>query len=148
MPVFATIASHSSPLTGADIEAAAAIIAATDPATTAAEPEAAMLDTPKPRRRRGPGAVDPASTALAPMATVPAPSDYQGNLNLHNSYRAQHQSTGPLVWDDVVAASALAYASQCKWPHDPANNVYGENLYVHSQWTNTVTQQAAGIKAW
>jgi hypothetical protein len=82
------------------------------------------------------------------MATVPPPTDYKGNLDLHNTYRARHQSTGPLVWDDVVAASALAYASKCLWPHDPDNNAYGENLYVSSQWTNTVTQQAAGVKAW
>jgi hypothetical protein len=85
------------------------------------------------------------------MATVPAPAEYTGNLNQHNSYRAQHQNTGALVWDDVVAASALAYASQCRWPHDPANNVYGENLYVSSavlSSANTVTLQAAGITKW
>jgi hypothetical protein len=55
-----------------------------------------------------------------------------------------------MQWDDVVARSAQDYAKRCIWGHDPANSVYGENLFVSSSYSDAtkITQQEAGIKGW
>lgn len=105
--------------------------------------------------------VPPAEARFAPMTAmslsaepsasimaVTVPSNYQGNLDLHNSYRALHVDTPALTWDDTVAASAAAYAAKCVWGHDSANSQYGENLYAYSAAIDQVQFQADGLKAW
>lgn len=107
----------------------------------------AMVDKPRPRRvprrRIAPGGLstaDPLAAAAIPppealsgpqvTAVVAPPADYARNLQVHNSYRARHQNTPAMQWDNIVASSAQAYANKCIWGHDSANNAYGENLYV------------------
>lgn len=86
-------------------------------------------------------------TGYAASGTSP-PAFYQANLDIHNSYRAKHKSTPPLVWDDTVASSAYSYASRCIWGHDSSNSQYGENLYAYSLDNNKAQFQATGLKAW
>lgn len=92
-------------------------------------------------------ALDP---LVAPTAIVTPPADYKANLDQHNAYRARHQSTPAMGWDDQVAASALAYAQKCIWAHDAANTAYGENLYAFSLYSDAmrVQYQLDGLKAW
>jgi uncharacterized protein YkwD len=96
--------------------------------------------------------IPPSETLSGPQVTavVAPPADYARNLQLHNSYRARHQNTPAMQWDDVVARSAQDYANKCIWGHDQANNAYGENLYVTSSYSDAtkITQQEAGIKGW
>jgi hypothetical protein len=47
-------------------------------------------------------------------------------LQLHNDYRAIHQSP-PLVWSSSLASGAAQWASQCRWEH---SNAGGENLFA------------------
>ncbi|KAH8826252.1 CAP domain-containing protein [Flagelloscypha sp. PMI_526] len=52
-----------------------------------------------------------------------ASGDEARYLNFHNDLRAKH-GAGKLTWDDGLAASAQAWANQCKFEHSQS----GENL--------------------
>ncbi len=54
-----------------------------------------------PHGSAGPTMVAP--TAAAPMTIVPVPANYTGSLNTHNSNRAKHVSTPPMVRSAVGA---------------------------------------------
>lgn len=70
-------------------------------------------------------------------------AEQQAILSLHNSYRAQH-CVPPLAWSAELAATAQAWASNCRLAHGPRpKNKVGENI----AWGY---QRAAGnaIDAW
>lgn len=62
--------------------------------------------------------------------------------------RALHQARA-VSWNTSIAASAAAYAATCVYEHDPANNVFGENLYVAYASTLTVPRALNdSVEAW
>ena len=58
-------------------------------------------------------------------------------MSAHNKLRALHQNTGPLVWDDQLAAKSQQWANHLAnlggLSHDGNANA-GENLYGSRSW--------------
>ncbi|KAK0534844.1 sterol-binding protein [Tilletia horrida] len=86
------------------------------PSTKSTSTKPTLTSTPKVGT-----ATSSASTSFATSAT---PSDKQAVVNAHNFYRAKHGS-GPLTWDDSLAAYAQQWADKCIWAH--SGSPHGEN---------------------
>ena len=63
-------------------------------------------------------------------------------LEQHNTRRAKHPGTPPLVWDQTVADAAAAYADTCPTGHD-SDSTFGENLAWHSS-----ADDSTGVARW
>lgn len=102
------------------------------PETEAVTPTPAAAPAATPHRHavahQAAPAVPAAPAAQAPAAKAPAPAanvatSAGGNgfeatcVDSHNTIRAQH-SVGTLSWDDDLAASAQALASECVFHHN------------------------------
>ncbi len=61
------------------------------------------------------------------------PSELTGITNAHNIVRAAH-GVAPMVWDNELAAVAVAWANNCEWGHNAGRSAnypgyVGENIY-------------------
>ncbi|KAL1020625.1 hypothetical protein UPYG_G00002600 [Umbra pygmaea] len=72
-------------------------------------------------------------------------------LEYHNRVRAevfpQAANMEAMVWDDKLAQSAEAWASQCMWDHGPAHTMryMGQNLSIRSSRYRSVTEL---VRSW
>ncbi|QEU60266.1 hypothetical protein KDRO_C07980 [Kluyveromyces lactis] len=77
-----------------------------------------------------------ADSAATTTAEAISDTDRENVLNAHNEYRARHQSTNPLVWNDELAAYAYDYTQTllgsdndpCNYKLQHSGGSYGENL--------------------
>ncbi len=68
-------------------------------------------------------------------------SDIEQWLQMHNSYRKLH-GVSPVIWSEMVAASAQAYAETCPSGHSGTD--YGENLL----WTSYNRRVSLVVQMW
>ena len=79
------------------------------------------------------------------------PEDLAGIVDAHNDVRA-NVSPAPatpldgLSWSEEAAQTARAWASQCKWNHNPGRGNFGENLYASS--ANAGSNAAKVVGSW
>jgi uncharacterized protein YkwD len=119
---------------------------ATAAAATAPSPVQELVGPPLLRE---PNDVDGmvSQTAATPAQSVsPPPPEFVALLDAHNAYRAKHQAP-PLSWDTALAASAEAWARQCKWSHSEGGD-YGENLYARVPPADASLVGRAGTDSW
>merc|ERR1719223_177167 len=69
--------------------------------------------------------------------------NYQSQTGIHNNYRKNVYPKGitplhTLSWNNQAANTALNYAKQCNYAHNPNRGNYGENIYAssNSAWVN------------
>jgi pathogenesis-related protein 1 len=75
-----------------------------------------------------------------------APTQWRGNLNVHNCARrsvvpAASPPIKPLVWSSTLATTAQTYANQCVYAHSGAAGL-GENIYASAPPSMSQTDTA------
>jgi uncharacterized protein YkwD len=88
----------------------------------------------------------PAATTVAPSPpAAPAGSNpLQASLDRHNALRVRHKSAA-LAWNTTLANLSAAYAAKCLFAHDPANTLYGENIFAS---TGGTFNQSRAVEKW
>jgi len=112
---------------------------------------------PPPPSPSPPPAPSPSPPPPSPSPPPPSPSpprllaaastEYVEN---HNAWRALHEGTNNLEYDDGLAADAQTFAESCPTGHtDPNRGSNGENLYwAASTGTAPDTPYSAAVDAW